>query len=133
MHGNALAGSAMQPAVTWIGHATTLVQAGGLNMLTDPMFSRARLAARLHRPEAPRRARASRWRELPHIDAVVISHNHYDHLDDASVRALAGSAAARRSSSCRSALKAWLAERGIDRAVELDWWQAPASARSRSC
>ena len=39
VQGNALAGLAMQPAVTWIGHATTLVQLGGLNVLTDPIFS----------------------------------------------------------------------------------------------
>jgi N-acyl-phosphatidylethanolamine-hydrolysing phospholipase D len=39
IHDNSLAGSGMVPAVTWIGHATQLVQASGLNVLTDPVFS----------------------------------------------------------------------------------------------
>jgi L-ascorbate metabolism protein UlaG (beta-lactamase superfamily) len=66
--------------VTWVGHATVLVQAAGLNILTDPIWS--------ERPSpisfvGPRRARAPgiAFRHLPKIDLVLISHNHYDHMD----------------------------------------------------
>src|SRR5450631_2682168 len=52
LHRNALAGARMQPTVTWIGHATALAQLGGLNLLTDPMFSQRASPLRFagHRP-----------------------------------------------------------------------------------
>ena len=87
VHANASAGAAMQPAVTWIGHATMLAQLGGLNIITDPMFSERASPLSFVGPKrqvAPGLALS----ELPHIDVVLISHNHYDHLDEASVRAL---------------------------------------------
>lgn len=120
---NARAGAAMQPAATWIGHATTLVQADGLNVLTDPMFSeRASPFSFIgpKREQPPGLALA----ELPHVDLVLVSHNHYDHLDDASVRALAAQAGGPPLFVVPLGLKAWLAERGITNAVELDWWQS---------
>src|SRR6202040_4087878 len=85
---NALAGPEMIPAVTWIGHATMLVQASGLNVLTDPVFSTRVSPVRF---AGPSRAQAPgiSLQDLPHIDVVAISHNHYDHLDRASVRTLA--------------------------------------------
>lgn len=66
--------------VTWIGHATTLVQAGGLAILTDPIWS-DRATPLL--PLGPKRARAPgiRFEDLPKIDVVLVSHNHYDHMD----------------------------------------------------
>ncbi|HWT13400.1 MAG TPA: MBL fold metallo-hydrolase [Allosphingosinicella sp.] len=66
--------------VTWIGHATVLVQTQGLNILTDPIWSeRASPFAFI----GPRRVRAPgiRFDDLPKIDLVLISHNHYDHMD----------------------------------------------------
>jgi L-ascorbate metabolism protein UlaG (beta-lactamase superfamily) len=66
--------------VTWIGHATVLVQTQGLNILTDPIWSdRASPFSSL----GPKRARAPgvRFEHLPKIDLVLVSHNHYDHLD----------------------------------------------------
>jgi L-ascorbate metabolism protein UlaG (beta-lactamase superfamily) len=66
--------------VTWIGHSTVLVQTAGLNILTDPIWSeRASPFSFL----GPRRVRVPgvRFEDLPHIDLVLISHNHYDHLD----------------------------------------------------
>ena len=122
---NAAAGTAMQPAITWIGHATTLLQAGGLNLLTDPVFSdRASPLPfagpkRHHPPGVPLHA-------LPRIDVVMVSHNHYDHLDAATVDALGRQAGGPPLFVVPLGLRAWLAGRGIRRAVELDWWQVHA-------
>ncbi|CAN0261536.1 unnamed protein product, partial [Hapterophycus canaliculatus] len=73
--------------VTWIGHATILVQIDGLNILTDPMFSDRASASQLVGPKrfAPP---AMSVAELPRIDVVLLSHNHYDHLDTTSVKAV---------------------------------------------
>jgi N-acyl-phosphatidylethanolamine-hydrolysing phospholipase D len=120
---NGRAGAAMQPAVTWIGHATTLVQLGGLNLLTDPIFSeRATPLDGL----GPKRAQPPglSLAQLPHIDLVLISHNHYDHLDAASVRALAAQHAGPPLFIVPLGLKAWMADEGIYNVVELDWWQS---------
>ncbi len=72
-----VAGQAMR--VTWIGHATVLVQTQGLNILTDPVW--AERTGPFGR--GPRRVRAPgvRFDDLPKIDLILISHNHYDHLD----------------------------------------------------
>jgi N-acyl-phosphatidylethanolamine-hydrolysing phospholipase D len=115
-------GNTRVPAVTWIGHATALVQAGGLNVLTDPIFSHRasplRFAgpARVHPP-------GIEIEDLPHIDVVVVSHNHYDHLDRASILALSRQKGGAPLYLTPLGLKRWLNELGIDNAVELDWWQ----------
>jgi L-ascorbate metabolism protein UlaG (beta-lactamase superfamily) len=66
--------------VTWIGHASVLVQAGGVNILTDPVWSDTVSPVP---PIGPERVRAPgvRFEDLPTIDLVLISHNHYDHMD----------------------------------------------------
>jgi N-acyl-phosphatidylethanolamine-hydrolysing phospholipase D len=119
---NARAGAAMQPAVTWIGHATVLAQLGGLNVLTDPIFSeRASPLAFI----GPKRAQPPglTLAQLPHIDVVVISHNHYDHLDAASVKALAQQSGGSPLFLVPLGNKLWMSEQGIERVVEMDWWQ----------
>ena len=65
---------------TWVGHATVLVQAAGLNILTDPVWSDH--ASPLP-PFGPKRVAAPgiRFDDLPKIDLILISHNHYDHMD----------------------------------------------------
>ena len=65
--------------VTWIGHATMLVQADGLNILTDPIWSDTAGPFGI----GPRRSAAPgvRIRDLPRIDLILVSHNHYDHMD----------------------------------------------------
>ena len=113
----------MQPAVTWIGHASTLAQLGGLNVLTDPVFSErvsplSFVGPKRHIPPALTPS------QLPHIDLVLISHNHYDHLDEASVRALAQQPGGAPLFVVPLGNKAWMAERGITNVVELDWWQS---------
>lgn len=65
---------------TFIGHASVLVQAGGINLITDPQFdSWAAIVPRLTPPGV-------RFEDLPPIDYVVISHAHYDHLNIATLR-----------------------------------------------
>ena len=119
---NARAGAAMAPAITWVGHATMLAQIGGLNVITDPVFSDrvsplSFIGPKRHVPAGLSLA------QLPHIDLVLISHNHYDHLDDASVRALAAQKGGSPLFVVPLGIKAWMAERAIDNVVELDWWQ----------
>jgi N-acyl-phosphatidylethanolamine-hydrolysing phospholipase D len=113
----------MQPAVTWIGHASALAQIGGLNVLIDPVFSdRASplsfIGPKRHQPPGLMPA------NLPHIDVVLVSHNHYDHLDTASVDTLNKQDGGAPQFIVPLGLKPWLADRGITKAVELDWWQS---------
>ncbi len=119
---NARAGTAMQPAVTWIGHASVLLQAGGLNVLTDPIFSERASPLQW---VGPRRAQPPglALSQLPRIDVVVISHNHYDHLDEASVVALAVRPGGSPTFLVPLGNKAWFESLGIRDVVEMDWWQ----------
>jgi N-acyl-phosphatidylethanolamine-hydrolysing phospholipase D len=121
--GNARAGAAMVPAITWIGHATMLAQLGGLTVVTDPIFSERASPVGFVGPKRqvpPGLAVA----QLPHVDVVLISHNHYDHLDAPSVRALAAQPGGPPLFVVPLGLKAWMAGEGIANAVELDWWQS---------
>lgn len=70
------------PKVTWIGHATFLIQIGGVNILTDPIFGSPTPFFSRNAPPGivPK--------DLPPIDVVLISHNHMDHMDSASLHAL---------------------------------------------
>jgi N-acyl-phosphatidylethanolamine-hydrolysing phospholipase D len=122
---NALAGAGMIPAVTWIGHATMLVQASGLNVLTDPIFSRRASPVQFIGPARAQKPGIA-LEDLPRIDVVLISHNHYDHLDRDSVKTLAGQKGGAPLFLVPLGLKAWLAQLGITRAVELDWWDEHA-------
>ena len=75
-------------SLTWIGHATFLIQFGGLNILTDPQFSERASPVSWAGPQrviAP----AIAIEDLPEIDAIIISHDHYDSLDLPSIQALA--------------------------------------------
>jgi len=127
---NGDAAAAMQPAITWIGHATVLAQLGGLNVLTDPIFSERAsplsfAGPRRHQPPG------LALRELPHVDLVLVSHNHYDHLDGPSVDALARQPGGAPRFVVPLGIGSWLAARGIRHAVELDWWQSSAVAAAR--
>ena len=107
--------------LTWVGHSTFLLQIGGLNVLTDPMWS----------PRAgplpgigPRRLvdPAVRFAALPPIDIVVQSHDHYDHLDDRTVCRLEATNPGARWIVPRG-LKRFLKHRGVLEVTELEWWQ----------
>ncbi len=123
IHANARAGAAMQPAVTWIGHATVLAQLGGLSALTDPISSERASPVSF---AGPKRAHAPglTLQQLPHIDLVMVSHNHYDHCDAPSLQALNAQPGGPPLFLVPRGLKAWLADLDITNAVELDWWQS---------
>jgi len=109
--------------VTFIGHATVLVQQDGLNLLTDPVWSPrvgpvSWLGAKRHRPPG------IRFEDLPPIDVVLLSHDHYDHLDFPTLRRLA---AAFPNLTLVTGLGNgnFLKSNGIHvKVVELDWWQS---------
>ena len=110
---------AAELAVTGINHATDLLQFSGLNVLTDPVFSeRASPVEWL----GPRRVRPPgvAFDALPRIDAVLVSHNHYDHMD---LRTLAR---LYRRDRPRFVVplgnERTLVSAGIEDVVELDWW-----------
>jgi N-acyl-phosphatidylethanolamine-hydrolysing phospholipase D len=117
--GRELRSNRTAPTVTWIGHATLLVQLGGVSILTDPHWStRASPVAfagpkRLIPPGLP-------FDQLPPIQVVLLSHDHYDHLDLATVRRLARAHAPRFV--VPLGIGGWLRDRGIHGVVEHDWW-----------
>lgn len=104
--------------ITWIGQSTFLIQVEGLNILTDPLFSKRASPVgfagprRLAPPGVP-------FADLPRIDIVLVSHDHFDHLDRAAVRALGNGPRY----FVPLGLGRWLAAAGIHRFSELDWGQ----------
>jgi len=109
-------------SVTWIGHATMLVRLGGSNILFDPIFSERASPVSFAGPKrvVPLPIDIA---ELPQIDLVLISHNHYDHLDAESVKRIAAMPQGSPRFLVPMGLKAWFAELGIARVDEFDWWQ----------
>lgn len=108
-------------SVTWLGHATVLVRIGGRTLLFDPVFHRAspvffagRAFAMTHSPQIA---------ALPPIDAVLISHDHYDHLDHRAIRKLD---ATTRHFYVPLGVKAHLQRWGIadGKITELDWHES---------
>jgi N-acyl-phosphatidylethanolamine-hydrolysing phospholipase D len=108
-------------SATWIGHSTVLLQLGALNVLTDPVWSdRASPLQWI----GPRRLMPPgvEFNALPEIDLVLLSHNHYDHLDKSTVKRLA-----KRFPNaqwlCPLGLARLLQSWGVKRITEHDWWQ----------
>jgi N-acyl-phosphatidylethanolamine-hydrolysing phospholipase D len=115
-------GKDSQPTVTWIGHSTLLLQMGGLTFLTDPIWSKIPSPIP---PLGPRRfvPPAVAISELPTIDFIMISHNHYDHLDLPTLRMLA--ARYPQTLFLVPLGNATLLHRhGIDNVKELDWGES---------
>lgn len=109
--------------LTWIGHSTLLVQLGGLNLLTDPQFSERASPVRWLGPRrlVPPGLSLS---DLPPIDLLLVSHNHYDHLDRPSIRALARLAEPPRVTFAPAGLGRPLERWGLPHVIELGWWQS---------
>ncbi|MBM9507078.1 MBL fold metallo-hydrolase [Actinacidiphila acididurans] len=107
--------SATTVSVTWAGHASWVIRIGGLTVLTDPVWSR-------RIPATPARVTpvGVPWGELPPVDAVVISHNHYDHLDAPTLRRLPRDTAL----FVPAGLGEWCRRRAFTTVTELDWWEA---------
>jgi N-acyl-phosphatidylethanolamine-hydrolysing phospholipase D len=106
--------------VTWIGHATALIQIGGRNVLTDPMFGERASPVSFAGPRrwvAPGVALAA----LPPLDLILLSHNHYDHLDVGSVRAL----------TARFPGTPWMVPRGLAATVSKVGWRHGQDGRDR--
>lgn len=112
-------GSALR--VTVVNHATVLIQTAGLNVLTDPIWSPRTSPVSWVGP-ARVRAPGVRFEDLPPIDAVLISHNHYDHLDLETLRRLAARDRPRIFAGLGTG--ALLRQEGIEGWTDLDWWQA---------
>lgn len=84
---NFLQNNNTQPTLTWIGHASLLLQLSGANILTDPHFSERASPVGFAGPKRGTPAGIG-VAQLPRIDVILISHNHYDHLDQSSIRQL---------------------------------------------
>ena len=111
----------IQPTVTWLGHASFLIQMVGLNIITDPVFfTKSSLVSRYFpspvRPE-----------QLPPIDIVLISHNHWDHMDEKSLLALKRY---QPTIFVPMGNKQWFVKRGFLRVRELSWWEDAVIHRS---
>ena len=119
--GRTLRENRSETTVTWVGHSTLLIQLDGVNLLTDPHWSDR---ASPFSFAGPKRVTPPglRFEDLPPIHLVLISHDHYDHLDVATVLRLAE--VHRPLFLVPLGLKAWLAHLGITTVEELDWWES---------
>ena len=111
-------------SLTWVGHSTFLIQAAGRNILTDPVWG-ARASPVAFAGPRRRVPAAVAFEALPPIDVVLISHDHYDHLDEPTVRRLAAEHPGARWAAPLG-VRAWLERRGVRVVTEHDWWDAVA-------
>ena len=112
---------ASEVSLTWVGHATFLIQIGGKNLLTDPMWSERCSPVQY---AGPRRYMPPgiRFEQLPPIDLVLLSHDHYDHLDSGTVQRTV-SAHPRARWIVPLGVAPFILERGGVAVQEFDWWE----------
>lgn len=106
---------------TWVGHATVLVQAPGLNLLTDPVWSR-KVGPWSWIGPARKASPGVREADLPRLDAVLLSHDHYDHADMPTLERLAKRPGIVGIAPLGTA--ELLREAGFAKVVSLDWWES---------
>jgi L-ascorbate metabolism protein UlaG (beta-lactamase superfamily) len=106
---------------TWLGHSTVLIEIDGLRVLTDPVWGPRASPTRLAGPRRFQPVPVA-LREMPHVDLVVLSHDHYDHLDYPTIRELAHVGVPFVTS---LGVGAHLEAFGVapERIAELDWWE----------
>jgi L-ascorbate metabolism protein UlaG (beta-lactamase superfamily) len=114
--GVALRDNTSRTSITWIGHSSFLIQMGGRSLLTDPVWSKTSGAGPFgsSRVVPP----GMRLADLPPIDLVLISHNHYDHLDYNTIRRLGN----RPTYLVPSRLSGWFRSLGCQKVHECAWW-----------
>lgn len=105
--------------ITFVNHSTFLIQVGSVNILTDPVWSK-RVSP--FSKTGPKRMRAPgiRFEDLPRIHLVLLSHNHYDHLDLSTMRLVFG--AHHPKIVTPLGVKQYLDTKRISGSTELDWW-----------
>lgn len=108
-------------SATFLGHATILLRLPGLTVLTDPIFSKRASPFSFVGPARVRPA-AFDADALPRLDAVLVSHNHYDHMDLPTLKALARRGAETVLTPVGNGR--WLKAAGFARVIELDWWES---------
>ncbi len=107
--------------VTFVNHSTFLIQVDGINILTDPIWSDR--AGPLSFIGAKRiRAPGLNFEDLPFIDVVLVSHNHYDHMDIPTLKRLEEKFSPVIVVGLRN--KKFLKKHGLGRVEELDWWES---------
>jgi L-ascorbate metabolism protein UlaG (beta-lactamase superfamily) len=109
-------------ALTWVGHASYVIRIDGKCVLADPVWTQ-KLNGSLRRITPPGLALS----QLPQVDAVVISHNHYDHLDAGTIARLPRGTPV----FVPRALGGWFTRRGFTAVTELDWWESAEAAGLR--
>jgi L-ascorbate metabolism protein UlaG (beta-lactamase superfamily) len=105
---------AKSDALTWIGHASFLIQLGGKSALIDPVLSN-RLSGVTPRNVPPGLGYAA----LPKIDVVLVTHNHRDHMDEPTLKKLGRAPVY----VVPRGMAAWFERAGLERVVEMDWWE----------
>lgn len=111
----------VKPIITVINHASVLIQVDNLNILTDPHYSRRASPVQFAGPKRYVKPGIA-FDDLPAIDIVLISHNHYDHLDLDTLTRLNDRDAPKFVAGLKT--KSFLEENGINAAIDLDWWQS---------
>jgi L-ascorbate metabolism protein UlaG (beta-lactamase superfamily) len=111
--------------VTLVNHATLLIQTQNVNILTDPIWSDRCSPFSFAGPKR-HHAPGVRFEDLPPIDVVLLSHNHYDHLDVPTLQRLAREHDPRIFAALGNG--AFLRSKQVENVTELDWWQSAGIA-----
>ena len=112
-----------EKTITWVGHSTFLIQIGGVNILTDPHFSKRASPLSFMGPSRTTPPGLN-IDDLPFIDLVLISHNHYDHLDAQTIKLLLKKQNINQPNFfVPLRLKETISKLGASNVIEHEWWQ----------